>query len=321
MQWTQWRKLMWAIVWEFRLVLLLLLAVMLGGGALLHLGKGLAFTDAMLAAFAASFFEIIVDPPYPYYIQAFLYTAPLIGLYVLADSIATLIALLSGKRQKLQKWWEMLASTYQDHIVVCGVGKVGYRVINELRNAGQAVVGIEDNFQRPYVQELLEESIPIIQGNIRIRAVLERAGVARARAVICVTSDDLANLDCAFTARELKPDLRVVIRVFDDTIAQKMSEQFDLPAISTSYASAPAFVSQALGLEISQTQLTVYGHSAHVYPIEVNKEHNGKTVAAFESLQQCKLIGYKTKEGKEIFPAPDHAMQSGDQVIAVKMER
>lgn len=292
-----------------------------GGGGLIHMGMGLPFTDAMVAAYLASFFEVIINPPFPWFVQLYLYCAPVAGVYVIADTIATLTSMLFGQRHKMQKWWEMVASTYDNHAVVCGVGKVGYRVINELRKQGIPVIGVEENFETVFVQELLEEGVPIIQGNARIHAVLKRANIQRARAALCVTNDDLTNLDIAFTSREICPDLRVVIRVFDDTIAKKMEQQFDLPVISTSYAAAPAFVSEALGWELPQTQLTLFGHAARLHSAQVNQAFVGKTVAEVEENLRVKILGYRSPEGKERFPSPQLVLASGAHIIVARSER
>ena len=57
-------------------------------------------------------------------------------------------------------------------------------------------------------------------------SVLEQAGVRQARAVIVTTSDDLTNLDAAITARELNRDAKIVIRLFDETLATKVAGAF-----------------------------------------------------------------------------------------------
>ena len=83
-------------------------------------------------------------------------------------------------------------------------------------------------------------------------SVLEQAGVRQARAVIVTTSDDLTNLDAAITARELNRDAKIVIRLFDETLATKVAGAFSMPTISTSQVAAPAFIAAATGRKIYQ---------------------------------------------------------------------
>ena len=83
-------------------------------------------------------------------------------------------------------------------------------------------------------------------------SVLEQAGVRQARAVIITTSDDLTNLDAAITARDLNHDAKIVIRLFDETLATKVAGAFSMPTISTSQVAAPAFIAAATGRKIYQ---------------------------------------------------------------------
>lgn len=317
------RKLRFCFIFfnKFKGSLICLLFMVVGGGYLLHTAypDKLAITDAMFEAFAALCFEIIQEPPYPWYVQIFLYLAPVVGIYVIADSISTLSNIFLGNKRQLQEWWSMVAASYQNHVVVCGVGKVGYRIINELLRMGESVVGIEESGNSPLIQELLDKQVPIIIGSARLRSVLERANVAQAKAVMCVTSDDSTNLDCAFTVRELKPDIRLVVRIFDDTIAKKISTQFNLPALSTSYASAPAFIAQALQGEHVETNLNLYGHAARITSLLTTTEMEGKTIAELEQHLGIKVLGYKDAEKEDIFPAPTCKIKQGEQLLIIRL--
>lgn len=144
----------------------------------------------------------------------------------------------------------MRVSLMKDHVVVVGVGKVGYRVVRQLVALGEDVVGVDKNAEGALVAELQDLGVQVIHGDAQLRRTLEHAGVARARAVILVTDNDLVNLDAALTARQIRPDVPVVMRLFDDTLASKVATTFNIPAISTSMTSAPAFVAAATGREI-----------------------------------------------------------------------
>ena len=133
----------------------------------------------------------------------------------------------------------MLASLCRNHFVVIGVGKVGYQVIRHLLELRESVVAIEMASGSPLLGELFDKGVPVIQGNARQSSVLEQAGVRQARAVIVTTSDDLTNLDAAITARELNRDAKIVIRLFDETLATKVAGAFSMPTISTSQVAAP----------------------------------------------------------------------------------
>ena len=151
-----------------------------------------------------------------------------------ADSVIRLAFLIFTRKQNLPEWNRMLASLCRDHFVVIGAGKVGYQVIRGLIEMRESIVAIEMAAGAPVLGELFDRGIPVIQGNARMASVLEQAGVRAARAVIITTSDDLTNLDAAITARELNKDAKIVIRLFDETLATKVAGAFAMPTISTS---------------------------------------------------------------------------------------
>ena len=155
--------------------------------------------------------------------------------------------LVFTRKQNLPEWNRMLASLCRNHFVVIGVGKVGYQVIKQLLEMRETVVAIEMASGSPLLGELFDKGVPVIQGNARQTSVLEQANVRQARSVIITTSDDLTNLDAAITARDLNPSAKIVIRLFDETLATKVAGAFSMPTISTSQVAAPAFIAAATG--------------------------------------------------------------------------
>lgn len=78
--------------------------------------------------------------------------------------------------------------------------------------------------------------------------VFRRAGLADAAALALVDQDDVANLDAALIARELKPDVRIVARLFNRALAEGISAILpDVAVLSASEIAAPAFVTAAMG--------------------------------------------------------------------------
>ena len=101
----------------------------------------------------------------------------------------------------------MLASLCRNHVVVVGVGKVGYQVDQgAARAAGDGRGDREGQRGDRCSSELFDKGIPVIQGNARMTSILEQAGVRKAKAVIVTTSDDLTNLDIG--AHGARPERR-----------------------------------------------------------------------------------------------------------------
>lgn len=101
------------------------------------------------------------------------------------------------------------------HVIVVGLGQVGLRLCEELRALGLPVVAVERSAAAPSVRRARALRIPVVIGDGEDREVLERLGLARARALACVGSDDLDNIAVAVAAHAVAPGVRVVLRAGD----------------------------------------------------------------------------------------------------------
>ncbi len=132
------------------------------------------------------------------------------------------------------------------HVVVAGLGNLGYRIVEELRREGERSVGIDLHGGLPFAEEIREGS-PLVFGDGRLPETLSKAGVPGAKAVLAVTGDDAANLGIALAARRANRDARCVARLFDADFAHKVEEALGIhAALSASRLAAPAFVANAL---------------------------------------------------------------------------
>jgi voltage-gated potassium channel len=109
-----------------------------------------------------------------------------------------------------------------DHVVVCGAGRTGRQVIEELVATGQPFVVIERD--RRIVEELYEvlpEGL-VITGDATLDHNLEEARVETARALVASLSADADNLFVCLSARHLSPDLMIVARAHEEQAMDKM---------------------------------------------------------------------------------------------------
>lgn len=137
-------------------------------------------------------------------------------------------------------------ATEIDHVIVVGLGNVGYRTVNELHNIGLEVVVIDQKIENEF-RNLVDRKVQTIVGDGRDAEVLKRAGVHSATAVISCTQDDATNLSVALSAKTINPNVRVVVRLFDDAFAAKAQAHLGLDAaLSASRIAAPNFVGAAL---------------------------------------------------------------------------
>jgi Trk K+ transport system NAD-binding subunit len=140
----------------------------------------------------------------------------------------------------------------QQPIVLCGLGRMGSRVLDYLRAAHMPVV-VVDNQCQPDDEHLQGGEIRLVQGDCRSRQILEQAGVASAQGVLILTSDDLVNIITTLQVRSLNPEIRVVLRLFDQNLIGRLGHAIhNVYALSTAQLTAPtlamtAMTGQAIG--------------------------------------------------------------------------
>jgi voltage-gated potassium channel len=171
---------------------------------------------------------------------------PPVGIALLADGLVRFAYLFFAKHRQDKEWFEVIAETMKGHVVVCGAGRVGFRVVAQLRALGKDVVVVEKREEATFVAVLRDEQVPLLIDDIRSPQCLPRTNVKNAAAIVCATDDDLANLNIALDARRMNPDIRVVIRLFDDDLVAKVRDTFKAEALSSSSLAAPAMALAAL---------------------------------------------------------------------------
>ena len=262
------------LLWEFRLPLGVFVGLVFFGGLALHhfyRHEQVSYARAFHAVFLMIFLESGLDFPDEWYLQPFFFLLPIIGLGAVADSVVRLAFLMFTQKQNLPEWQRMVASLYRNHVVVVGVGKVGYQIIKGLIALRESVVAVDQADESLLIDDIRDLGVPIIQGNARYHKTLEQAGVAKARAVILATNDDLANLDSGLTARDINPKARIVLRLFDETLARKIEGAFTMPGISTAQVSAPAFIAAATGRKVYQ-EFQLSGRTVHLTDMVISPE-------------------------------------------------
>ena len=298
---------------EFRWPLVVFAALVLLGGALLSKTMHLPYVKACFGMFMLIFVQPSLDFPDHWYDQALFFIVPIVGLGAVADSVVRLGYLIFSKKQGLQEWWIMEASTLRNHVVLCGLGRVGYRIARELIDAKEPLVVIEKKSDSMFVEELQDADVPVLIGEARLKKNLELANLNHARAIILATDDDLTNLDAALTARELKPDIRVVLRLFDDTLADKVASQFQMPVISTSQVSAPAFVAAVTGRTVHQC-FQMDGQTIHVADLRVSRLAP-RSVAAIQKDFGVSVVLHKKNAAIAALAQGDANVNPGDTLV------
>jgi len=306
---------------EFRWPVSVFLAIVLGGGLLVHLTYTLESLDYVRSCYGV-FLLIFMQPELRFPDEALLrvlwFVIPVVGLGAVADSVVRLGYFIFSRKQNLQEWQIMEASAMRDHYIVIGVGKVGYRILLELNVLRLVTVGVDRKTESHLIAEIMELGIPFVRGDARLKKTLENANVARARAIILATDDDLANIDAALTAREIRPDIRVVLRLFDDTLADRVANVFKMPAISTSQTAVPAFIAAATGRSVYQS-IRIENQDLHLADIDVaaGSRLAGRPVSDLLSQYDLSVVLLRRGGKSDVNPEAQTVLQTGDKIVVL----
>ncbi|MFF8841703.1 NAD-binding protein [Streptomyces sp. NPDC015127] len=143
------------------------------------------------------------------------------------------------------------------HVVLLGLGKIGSRVLMQLRELGIPVVCVEEDPEARGIPLVRRLRVPTVMGDVTQEGVLEAAKIHRAHALLALTSVDTTNLEAALYARSAKPDLRVALRIYDDEFASAVYRSLRSAhpgaltrSRSVSTLAAPAFAGAMMGRQI-----------------------------------------------------------------------
>jgi len=152
-------------------------------------------------------------------------------------------------------------------IIVCGLGRTGYKIFQLLKQQGAAVIGISD---RPITCEYNQQ---IIIGELRSAQTLINAGLKTAHTLVLVNDDDATNLAILTQSRLINPRIRIINRIFNETLGERLD--YTLPdhvSMSVSSLSAPIFSFAALGNQ-AIGQLKLHNQTWPIQEIIIDENH------------------------------------------------
>lgn len=289
-----------ALLREFRITLLILLAALVLGSTLYGLNpaefaaKGIPLNtfNALYASWMALLAQPINSPPTVWYLGILVGCYPILGFIVIGEGVVRLALLMVSRRHGRKEWMKVMASTYRDHVVLCGIGHLGIRVLEQLKNAAVPVVAIEKDEAGQFVAAARELNTPVIIGDMKEDRTLVDAGIPHASVVVIATNNDIANLEVALDSRRLNPSIRVVMRLFEQSIAQKIAGAFLVDvAFSASTLAAPIVAAMSLGTRVlSSTVIAKIPHVTAEVTLTAGGQFTGSTVAQAERAFCCRIL-------------------------------
>jgi len=212
-----------------------------------------------------------------------------------------------------------------DHVIVCGADETAETVVRELVQTKRPFVVVESDKDR---LDRLAASGPIlfVQGDPADDAVLQRAGISRAKGVVCSLPTDEANLFVALTARNLNKGLRIVAKGIDVRSHEKMKMAGADAVISPSFIGGMRMVSEMIRPAVTTFLDLMLRERDRVLrfdevTVPAGSGLDGRTIgeAALDARTGALLVALRRGGAKEFDfnPAKTTALRAGDVLVFI----
>ncbi|GAA1572609.1 NAD-binding protein [Kribbella hippodromi] len=239
----------------------------------------------------------------------------LTGIVLMALLTAVVVDSLIGAR--LSRIIGGVRGRPRNHVVVCGLGTVGARVLEILTERGVAVVGVDQDEDAPGVQVAHRLKIPVVIGDSSNEETLRSAGVQRCQSVLAITDGDITNLESAMVAGDLNPEARITMRMFDHDLAQRVERRLGLGhSRSVSMLVAPAI---AAAVANRRSQVTVPAGRRVLLLTEVTVEDGsvavGRRLGELDEAGGLRVLARQDVGGTwDWTPAYERPLRAGDRL-------
>lgn len=247
----------------------------------------------------------------------FLFVAGSVVQFMVEGRIRTILG-----RRSLDKKIDRL----KNHYIVCGYGRIGKVLCNQLKRKPIDLVVIDKN--RELIPILDDDKVLYLFGDASDEAILRKAGIQRAKGLIAVLATDTDNVFLVLTARQINPDLYIIARASRDESkiklqaagANKVESPYEMGAVSMAQRIIRPTVTNFLNLAFAHKRKDI-----QMEEIPVNSSSGLINVMLKDSgiRQQFNLIiiAIKKPDGSMLFnPSYETIIEAGDTVIAVGQE-
>jgi Trk K+ transport system NAD-binding subunit len=311
------RRILWS---KMGVAFAALVAVLVVGFALLDSLAGISPVNAFYLTFLDAAGAAVTDPSLPAAEKIAQFVLTFDGMAFLPlVTAAVVIARIPGS----QEW---AGPPPVNHVVVAGLGNTGTTMIQELHDLGFDVVGIDKNPDAAGIPLAHRLGIRAIIGAAHREETLADAGIASCQAFVSVTNDDIVNLEAALTAQALAPEARIVIRLYDDELAERLQATVQpdkadkIVSRSTSYLAAPMFAAAVLDHEV-RSIIAVGRHVLLLAEVAADGSAalSGQRVSALHRPGLLRVIALVSRdsEAADWSPAPDRVISAADKVVVV----
>jgi Trk K+ transport system NAD-binding subunit len=299
------RRLVWH---KFGAVFGVLFAVLVAGFVLLSVSAGFSVWNSLYLTFLDAAGAAVSDPHLSASEKVAQFLLTFDGMAFLPVVTAAVIgARLTGSVRAKPR-------PLADHVIVVGLGNVGTRIAGQLHDLGVDVVCV-DGHEKPPGAALAERlGMQLITGDARREETLRAARIDTCQALVSVTSSDSVNLETALNARALRGDVRIVLRLYDDDLAERVQKAIgNTISRSVPYLAAPAFAVAMLEHQVLRT-IPVGRHVLLVAEVHLSPgaELAGRRVRECHKAGEARVIALQ-RHGMTIDWSPEEDYRLAEQ--------
>jgi voltage-gated potassium channel len=255
-------------------------------------------------------------------------------IFIILSSLGVLAYFLSNLTQSLFKTQlsfffggnlkHLKQKKMENHIIVCGYGRNGSQVVQELTAFGEKVIVIDKDHE--LVVSKIAEPIQFIEGDSTEDQVLLQAGINKARSLITTLPLDADNLFVVLTARTLNSDINIISRASSESSEKKLRmagvNSVVMPE-RVGGAHMATLVAQPDVMEFME-HLNIHGDSPvqlmEIMCTDLPKALLHRPIKELELRKKtgANIIGYKTAAGEYILnPTPDTKLYPDSKIFVL----
>lgn len=211
-----------------------------------------------------------------------------------------------------------------EHYILAGHGRIGQRIARDLKRNEVPFVVIE--MQEDREDELEARGYKYLIGDAEKEEILEEAGIERAKGLILTLPEDRANVFATLVARELNPDLFIMVRTDTNANRRKLIRSGADKVVAPYEIGADRMAQVLLRPSVERFMERVMQTDALAYSmdeviVESGSELAGKTLRDAHFRQRFEAIVVSIMDGstKEMTfnPGPDAEIKGGDVLIVM----
>lgn len=240
-----------------------------------------------------------------------------LGVGTLLYALVTLVELFVAGHLRIlldERREQHAIDALSDHVIICGFGRVGRQVAQDLRAAGERYVVIDGNPE--HADDARHVGVRFIEGSASDDEALIRAGVARARAVIACVDSDAENVFIALTARQLNADVAIVARASRPESESKLQRAGATRVISPYRTSGTEMARAALTPQVSGAMDVTPEYRLEEIEVEVGSSADGRVIADVRG--EAIIVGLRHADGSFLpQPSGSTGLRAGDVLLAL----